>query len=551
MLGRDPSLPDRHTHPLLIRACAQRGSAREGAEAHCHAFKFGFLSDVFVVNTLITMYCVCGSLELARKVFDESPVLDMVSWNSMLTGCVRAGRVEDAVAVFDGMPERDVVAWNSMISAFARGGFVSEARRVFEETPCRDIVSWGAMIGCYEQNGMFGEAVALFSRMRGECALVDEVVLVSVLSACARSGAIAEARTVHALIVKTGIGSYINVVNVLICAYSNCGDVVGARGLFDACESRDSITWNSMISGCLRCGLVDDARALYESMPEKDVVSTTAMITGYVRGGRFSEGLELFRAAMRAGGIMPDEAVLASALSACARSCAVDRGKQIHAHATRNRATEGVMLRTALIDMYMKCGCVRDAMAIFQGMERRPAPAWNAVVMGLAVNGSAREALEAFDEMKRSGVAPNEITFVGVLCACRHMGWVDEGRRWFDSMVREHGIEPNGTHYGCLVDLLGRAGLVEEAEELVERMPIEPSEAAWGALLGACGKHVDCEAAERAGRRGLAAEPRNDGIGVMLSNAYASSGRWDEVVEVREVMRRRGVVKTPGFSSGI
>ncbi|KAH1153866.1 hypothetical protein GYH30_049484 [Glycine max] len=542
--------PDSYTYPILLQCCAARVSEFEGRQLHAHAVSSGFDGDVYVRNTLMNLYAVCGSVGSARRVFEESPVLDLVSWNTLLAGYVQAGEVEEAERVFEGMPERNTIASNSMIALFGRKGCVEKARRIFNGVRGRerDMVSWSAMVSCYEQNEMGEEALVLFVEMKGSGVAVDEVVVVSALSACSRVLNVEMGRWVHGLAVKVGVEDYVSLKNALIHLYSSCGEIVDARRIFDdGGVLLDLISWNSMISGYLRCGSIQDAEMLFYSMPEKDVVSWSAMISGYAQHECFSEALALFQE-MQLHGVRPDETALVSAISACTHLATLDLGKWIHAYISRNKLQVNVILSTTLIDMYMKCGCVENALEVFYAMEEKGVSTWNAVILGLAMNGSVEQSLNMFADMKKTGTVPNEITFMGVLGACRHMGLVNDGRHYFNSMIHEHKIEANIKHYGCMVDLLGRAGLLKEAEELIDSMPMAPDVATWGALLGACRKHRDNEMGERVGRKLIQLQPDHDGFHVLLSNIYASKGNWGNVLEIRGIMAQHGVVKTPGCS---
>ncbi|XP_027342167.1 pentatricopeptide repeat-containing protein At3g62890-like [Abrus precatorius] len=506
-------VPDNYTYPILLQCCAARGLEFEGKELHGHVVRFGFGSVVYVRNTLINLYAVCGNMATARKVFDESPVLDLVSWNTLLAG----------------------------------KGCVAKARRVFDGIERKDMVSWSALVSCYEQNEMCGEALVLFVDMVASGVMVDEVVVVSAVSACSQLLSVWMGMSVHGLAAKIGIEGYVSLKNALIHLYTSCGRILDAEKLFDDGVLLDQISWNSMISGYLRCGLVENAKTLFYSMPEKDVVSWSAMISGYAQHERFSQALALFQE-MQVHGIRPDETVLVSVISACTRLAALDLGKWIHAYISKNKLQVNVILGTTLIDMYMKCGCVENALEVFNAMEEKGVSTWNALILGLAMNGSVKQSLDMFADMKNTRTVPNEITFMGVLGACRHMGLVDEGRHYFSSMIHQHKIEPNIKHYGCMVDLLGRAGLLKEAEELIESMPMAPDVATWGALLGACRKHHDNEMGERVGRKLIQLQPDHDGFHVLLSNIYASRGNWGNVLEIRGIMAQHGVVKTPGCS---
>lgn len=539
--------PDNYTYPILVQAISARLSALEGKGVHNHVIRMGFNSDVYVQNTLINMYAVCGIITDARKLFDESPVLDLVSWNSILAGYVMVGDVEEAKVIFDQMPEKNIIASNSMIVLYGRSGRVTEARELFSEMDEKDLVSWTALLSCYEQNGMYEEALVMFVQMNAGGIILDEVVVVSMLSACANLSVVKMGELIHGLVLKNGFESYVNIQNALIHMYSTYGNIIAAQKLFNGSYHLDQISWNSMISGYLKCGAVEKARSLFDSMPKKDIVSWSAMISGYTQLDRFSEALAMFQE-MLLEDIIPDETTLVSVISACTHLTALDQGKWIHAFIKKNRLRVNVILGTTLVDMYMKFGCVDNALEVFYGMEEKGVSSWNALILGFAMNGMVERSLEMFSEMKKCGVVPNEITFVAVLGTCRHMGLVDEGRQHFDSMVRTHKIEPNIKHYGCMVDLFGRAGLLKEAEELIRDMPMAPDVATWGALLGACKKHGDNEMGERIGRKLIELQPDHDGFHVLLSNIYASKGNWSDVHEIRGIMIQQGVVKTPGCS---
>lgn len=541
------AIPDNYTYPILLQSCTARLSEFEGKQIHNHILKLGFNSDVYVGNTLINMYAVCGNMSNARKIFDEIPVLDLVSWNSILAGYVQMGDVKEAKYIYDRMPERNNIASNSMVVLFGRTGHVVEACQLFNEIPQKDMVSWSALISCYEQNAMYEEALVLFVNMNANGVAVDEVVVVSVLSACTHMSAVQAGKSIHGFAAKIGIQSYVNLQNALIHLYSSCGEILDAKKLFDEGIHLDQISWNSMISGYLKCGSVEDAEKLFSSMPEKDIVSWSAMISGYAQHERFSEALALFQE-MQHHRIKPDETTLVSVISACTHLAALDLGKWIHAYISKNNLRVNVIVGTTLIDMYMKCGCVENALEIFNAIEEKGVSTWNALILGLAMNGMVEKSLDTFADMKKAGALPNEITFMGVLGACRHMGLVDEGRRHFHSMIQEHKIEPNVKHYGCMVDLLGRAGMLKEAEELIESMPMAPDVATWGALLGACKKFSNNEMGERVGRKLIQLQPDHDGFHVLLSNIYASKGNWNDVLEIRGKMMQHGMVKTPGCS---
>ncbi|XP_006649982.1 pentatricopeptide repeat-containing protein At1g05750, chloroplastic-like [Oryza brachyantha] len=543
-----PALPDEYTYPILITACATRGAVDEGRQVHCHAVRHGFECNLYLANALMSMYSACGCLGDARKVFDAGPMWDTVSWNTILAAYVQAGDVAQAVEMFTQMPKRTAAAVSSMLALFGRRGMVDEARKLFDRAEYKNVFTWTAMISCFQRNGMFTEAFSLFSGMRGEGWPVDEVAMVSVVAACARVEITQNGYMCHGLAAKAGLDSRVNVQNALIHMYSSFLDVVAARRLFDTGHCLDHFSWNSMIAGYLKNGCFKDAKELFGAMPDKDNVSWTTMISGCVQNDQSSEALSVFNS-MLAQGIKPNEVTLVSIISACTNMSSLEQGKLIHEYIRKHQYNITVVLGTSLIDMYMKCGCLESALEVFDRMEQRGTPCWNAVIVGLAMNGLVTKSLDMFSEMELSSTAtPNEITFTGVLSACRHAGLVEEGQRFFKLMQHKYHILPNIRHYGCMVDLLGRAGYVREAEDLIKSMPMSPDVPAWGALLGSCWKHGDSEVGERVGRELVNLDPHHDGFHTMLSNIYASEGMWQCVKDLRGSMKQRHVSKIPGFS---
>lgn len=421
------------------------------------------------------------------------------------------------------------------------------------------------------------KAILLYHEMVVARSRPNKYTYPAVIKACGDAGAVAEGVQVHAHVVKQGLagdghilssairmyagfgrlvearrilddkGGEVDAVcwNAMIDGYLRFGEVEAARGLFEGMEDRRMISsWNVMISGFCKCGMVEAARELFDEMEERDEISWSAMIDGYIQGGCFMEALEIFHQMQREK-IRPRTFVLPSVLSACANLGALDQGRWVHGYAKRNSIKLDGVLGTSLVDMYAKCGRIDLAWEVFENMSNREVSSWNAMIKGLAMHGRAEDAIDLFLKMD---VDPNEITFVGVLNACAHAGLVQEGLTIFNSMREEYGMEPQVEHYGCIVDLLGRSGLLTEAENVIGSMPLEPTPAVWGAVLGACRKHGNVAMGERVGRILLELEPENSGRYTLLSNIYAKAGRWEEVGAVRRLMKERGIKTTPGAS---
>lgn len=340
--------------------------------------------------------------------------------------------------------------------------------------------------------------------------------------------------------------------SAMIAGLAGRGRLEDARTLFDDMPERDLIAWNVMITGYCKQGRMASARELFDRVPHRDTVSWNAMISGYVHSGAPAKAMDLFDE-MRRDGQRPDEVTVLGLVSACADSGAIDFGQRIHSGLSGAGASQSVLLCNALIDMYAKCGSLDGAVRVFRGMRERDVSTWNSIIGGLALHGHARKAVAFFEEMRSAAAArPDEVTFVSVLVACSHGGMVEEGRAYFSLMRDGYAIEPNVKHYGCMVDMLGRAGRLKEAFGLAEEMKricgLKPNAVVWRSLLGACRTYGDVELGRRANSEllNMAMDECAGGNYVLLSNLYASMGEWDGAEKMRTLMDDAGVMKAAG-----
>ncbi|XVE68174.1 hypothetical protein DITRI_Ditri09bG0047600 [Diplodiscus trichospermus] len=337
--------------------------------------------------------------------------------------------------------------------------------------------------------------------------------------------------------------------SALTSGYARRGQLDVARKYFDEMPMKDLVSWNVMITGYAKRGEMESARKLFYEAPKKDVVTWNAMIAGYVLCGECEKALEIFKE-MKNAGERPDEVTMLSLLNACAYLGDLRVGIEIHLSLSEMLSSCGfnVLLGNALIDMYAKCGSIERAVEVFRKMRDKDVSTWNSIIGGLAVHGHAEESINLFTEMRSSKVRPNEITFVGVLVSCSHSGKVNEGRQYFRLMRDGYNLEPNIRHYGCMVDMLGRAGLLDEAFKFIESMEIEPNAIIWRTLLGACRIHGNVELGRYANERLLKIRRDQSGDYVLLSNIFASKGEWDGVDKVRKMMDDTGMRKEAGCS---
>ncbi|KAK9161255.1 hypothetical protein Syun_007596 [Stephania yunnanensis] len=389
--------------------------------------------------------------------------------------------------------------------------------------PQRNVVAWTTLIAGYVDSYRGGEAIRLFREMDVENVEPNEVTLANVLAACGQCRDLETGRFVHGIVERIGFRS--NGINL----------------------SMNIVLSTAILDMYAKCGSLDVARELFNEMSSRNLVAWNSMIGAYNQYGKPSEALELF-VDMKNAGFSPDEATLLSLLGASAKLGALLLGQGLHAYVEKTSYGNDVAVVTALMDMYGKIGDTKSALRIFDGLPRKDKLSWTSLIMGLVLNGQSEEALSLFDKMQRNGVTPDHITYIGVLCACSYAGLVDEGFKHFMSMKDLYGLEPMEEHYGCMVDLLSRAGRLKEAEGLVERMPMKPNLAIWGALLMGCEIHENVDIADTVGRHVMELRPESGGVYVLLSNIYARAKRWLEVSSARELIKEQRIERTYGWS---
>ncbi|XP_057865942.2 putative pentatricopeptide repeat-containing protein At3g23330 [Cryptomeria japonica] len=607
---------DQFTFSIILPVCADMASLKHGLQIHGKLVRCQCQSDLIVVNTLIDMYAKCGCIEKARK-------------------------------LFDGMHQRNVFLWTAMIAGYAHNGVLHEASKLFEEMPYRNVVSWTAIIAAYAQNGLAENALEIYKQMQLSDVKPNSMTFSSILRACAKLGDLEQGMEIHQEITEGGFLSDVVVVTALIDMYAKCGNMAKARELFDNLPQRNVVSWNAMITGYAQYNALGEALSLFEKMPQRNVVSWTAIIAGYAQNGLVEEALKMYKQ-MQLTGIKPNSSTFASILPACAKLGDLEQGTEIHQSISESGFSSDIIVGTALIDMYAKCGSIQKAREMFEKMPQRNVVSWNAMIVGYLQNGlvdkaleifqkmqladvntdastftsilpacgklgaldqgmeihqkiiksglltdvvtnalidmytkcgsihKARElfdkmhnptlvswnaviaghalqsyikdALELFELMKYSETKPDHITFIWVLFACSHAGLVDEGCKYFNCMNDMYCIMPTMDHYTCTLDLLGRAGYVEEALNFAIKMAFFPNVIVWRCLLGACRSHKSVKIGEFVATLLFELDPTGAAPYVLLSNIYAEVGKWSDLQKVRKLMKERGIKKTPGCS---
>lgn len=526
-----PFFPTHHQPPHSILHCVYFPSFRHHHAAAAAAPMHSAATAVSSNNRLIQSLCRQGNLKQALRLLAQEPNPTQRTFEALILSCARR-HGDDApslgVAVHrrlvdDGF-DQDPFLSTKLIDMYSEFGAIADARQVFEQTREKTIFVWNALLRALAVADEGEEAFPLLRKMVAAGTLPDSFTYSCMLKACVgMSSRLALApkriRELHAHALRHGFDSRVHVATTLLDVYAKIGDITYARNMFD-------------------------------EMPEKNVVSWSAMIGCYARNERAFEALRLFQEMLLVPGEnAPNAVTVVSALQACASLAALEQGRMLHGYLLRRQLDVILPVTNALIAMYAKCGRLEAGRRVFAGAGgRRDVVSWNSLISGYGMHGHGEDAVRTFEEMIAAGVPPSPVTFVSLLGACSHAGLVHAGQQLFASMARDHAVPPRAEHYACLVDLLGRAGRLEDAAAVVEGMRIEPGPTVWGALLGACRIHGAVELAERACKRLFELEPSNAGNYVLLADVYASAGMWGEVGRVKKMMEARELQKLPGCS---
>uniref|UniRef100_A0A1D1Z2A8 Pentatricopeptide repeat-containing protein At1g53600, mitochondrial n=1 Tax=Anthurium amnicola TaxID=1678845 RepID=A0A1D1Z2A8_9ARAE len=571
-------MPKRNTASwnAMITAYTRDLRIREAADL------FGRMPEKNVVSygAMTSGFARAGMLREAEELCAEMPPKwrDPIASNALISGYLRRGELEEAVIVFQRMSVRDVVSWSSLVDGYCKHGQIDEARKLFETMPEKNVVTWTSMIRGYMKGGLWEDGFLTFLAMRRDGVSINTITLSVILDACTDLARIGEGIQIHGLILSMGFGCDTFLGNSLINMYFRVDCLTDAKIVFANMEKKDVVSWNSMITGYVQTDRIEEAHMLFEQMPTRDVVSWTSMLVGFSNRGQLEESVHLFRempqkddvawTAMVSGfvgneehetafrwfvqmlreGILPNPFSLSSILSASAGLTMLNQGMQVHACAVKMYLESAISVQNSLVSMYAKCGNLADACQIFLSIRDLNIVSMNSMITGFAQHGLAEEALELFRKMQTNGYKPNQVTFLGVLSACSHGGLVEEGYMHFQSMSSSYGIEPGPDHYTCMVDLLGRAGLLTEAAELIGSLPFDPHSAVWGALLGACRTHFDLGLAKHAAGQIFELEPDNATAYAVLSEMYSLAGLRKDEEEVRAAKRSKGLRKNRGCS---
>ncbi|XP_015865829.1 putative pentatricopeptide repeat-containing protein At5g37570 isoform X2 [Ziziphus jujuba] len=467
----------------------------------------------FLWTSLVRSHVLHGrfrqSISLYAKMHREGISPSGFTFSSVLNACARIpaileGRQVNVTVVKSGLLGNKVVQ-TALLDMYAKCGCVRDARDVFDGMVDKDVVVWTAMIYGYTKMGMMDDARWLFDNMG----------------------------TRNAISWTT-----------MVAGYANKGDMKAAKELYELMTEKNSVLCVAMIAGYGKCGNVEEARMVFDEVPEHDASCWAAMVVCYAQNGYAKEAIETYEK-MRKENIAVNEVAIVGALSACIQLGDVEMATKLAKHVDEERT---LVVSNALIHMHSTCGNLDQARKEFDRMSYRDVISYTTLIIALADHGKAKEALELFSKMHREEIAPNQVTFIGVLNACSHAGMIEEGCRYFELMIHVFGIEPLNEHYACMVDLLGRAGLVEKAYNLIMENEDAADAKLWGSLLAACKVHGNAELGEIAAMHLFKIEPENTGNYVLLASIYAEMNKWDDAKRVRKMMSERGIRKSPGRS---
>lgn len=519
--------------PDILSRLQQLSSIKEVEKTQCIITKAGLFNHIFVISKIISFLALSplGSLVYAQAIFEDTAMENPFVCNTMIRAYSKSVFPMKAICLYNFMHRMGIKSDNFtfpfVLKACARVLWCNE-----EDMKCSklDMACKGAEI--HSQLFKLG--------LDQDCFIQNSLVYLY-----SRCGKMNLAHHVFDEMTDKTITSW----NVMISAYDQINDSDSADSLIASMPGKNLVTWNMLIARYVRLGKIEDAQELFQEMTERDAVSWNSMIAGYVQIKDYARALALFHE-MEIDNVKATDITLISVLGACAEMGAIEIGRKIHLSLKRRECKIEGYLSNALVDMYAKCGHLNLAWEVFSEIEMRHVSCWNAMIIGLAVHGYCEEALRLFSTMEMSvdGARPNRVTFLGVLIACSHNGLVDESRKFFNCMVNEYRILPDIKHYGCMVDLLSRCGLLKEAHQMIKTMPFEATSVLWRTLLGACSVHHDVDLAEESFQQLFKMESLRDGDYVLLSNIYAAAQRWNDVERVRSDMFGSGVLKKPGSS---
>ncbi|KAI3790230.1 hypothetical protein L2E82_03120 [Cichorium intybus] len=615
---------DNFVLPNVLKACSGLSFTEFGKGVHGYVIKKGFEGCVFVASSLVDMYGKCGALKDARKVFDNMPERNVVTWNSMMVAysqnrmheeaihvfhdmrtegiqptiitmvtflsasanlyAIKEGKQGHAISILTGLDSGNIIG-TSLINLYSKSGSIEDAEKIFNKIPNKDTVAWNLMISCYLHNNHIEKTINLCRDMLSQKLKLDSVTMTSITTTAGNSQNLKLGKSAHCQIIRTNLVSDVAVSSSLVDMYAKCNKIQDARTVFNLSGFKDLVLWNTLLAAYAEIGSSGETLNLFykmqlEGVPpnteswnslilaflknsqvreamvsfaemkssgiEGSLVTYTILIFGLVQNGFVDESISIFQE-MQENGIKPNNISIVGVLSACKNRASLHLGRAIHGYVLRHEMGINVILATSMVDTYAKCGNINYARKVYDMVLVKALPLYNAMISGYALHGNATEALAVFRELRNDGFDPDEITFTGVLSVCRHCGLVSEGLGVFVDMIRKYDVAPSVEHYGCVAGLLSKCGN-DEVFRFLESMRFERDSYILGSLLDSCRENSGTESVKYLMESLTKIDPRNSGNYVAVSNAYAEKGMWDDVAELRSLMREKGIKKSPGCS---
>ncbi|KAI5067829.1 hypothetical protein GOP47_0018357 [Adiantum capillus-veneris] len=549
--------PNAFTFSCILKACANLRNAKKGREVHSHIVRERLLDkDIVVANALIDMYFKCGALETAQQVFDEIPNRDIVSWNVLITGYAQHGKGEKALMCYDCMLqvgfsptpvtlvcllkacsssgaldkgkeiheeilklhllEKNILVANALVDMYAKCGELKQAQEVFDELPLLDVITWNGLISGYVEQGYGEEALRCYNQMQHWGFFPDGITILCILKACANIAAIDMGHTLHAHILRYGfLEKDIQIGSALIDMYTKCSALERAKLVFEDLSILDIVTWNVLIAGYADNGYCEDAFDCFEHMQQS--------------------------------GFSPSAASFSCILKAIGSTGIVHRGQAVHAVIVRQGVSENdTIVGTALVDMYANCGMLVEAQDVFDKLSMPNVVSWSALMVGLAQLGKKDAVFRVFHNMIGDGMEPNSVTFMVMLNMCSHEGLLFEGQMFFDLATNGYGIIPSAEYYTCMIDLFGRAGLLQEAVAIAQEISSCGNLTMWHTLLGACQKWGYVKLGRWAFDQVVRLDEGDDANYVSMRNIYAAAGRQEDANMIEAMRVKKQASKKPG-----
>ncbi|XP_038905146.1 pentatricopeptide repeat-containing protein At3g46790, chloroplastic-like [Benincasa hispida] len=446
---------------------------------------------------------------------------DSYDYTKLLDHCrtIRSVQGLHAQIIVEGQDQNGFLA-TKLIGKYVEHGEskMGIARKVFDKLLQRDVFVWNVVIQGYANLGPFVEALNLFDEMRVSGAPTNRYTFPFVLKACGAMKNSDKGKIVHGHVLKCGLDLDLFVSNALIAFYAKCQDVETARKVFDEMSLRDIVSWNSMIAGYTLNEKVEDAIMLFHAMLHNQSACS------------------------------PDSATLLGILPACVTKSASQVGFWVHSYVIKTGMEVGAQLGSCLISVYANCGHVNIARDVFNRIDDKNVIVWSAIIRCYGMHGFADEALNMFTRLEEAGLKPDGVLFLNLLSTCSHAGLIAKGHEIYEKM-EGYGVERKEEHYACMVDLLGRAGFLEQAVEFIEGMPVQAGKDVYGALLGACRIHKNIELAKEIGEKLFILDSQNAGRYMILASMYEDAGQWEDAAKLRKLLRDRNVRKPVGCSS--